>query len=99
MIIPDGYEGPLFLTDEDFKPQSIPEVLEFFKKEGRLPKKCCWEILKRVQQIFEKSPTLVDYKLEDGKKITIVGDIHGQYYDLANMLQTNGLPSDKTPYA
>lgn len=43
-------------------------------------------------------PSLVDITVGDDEKFTICGDVHGQFYDLMNIFELNGLPSPTNPY-
>ncbi|KAJ0819877.1 putative protein-serine/threonine phosphatase [Helianthus annuus] len=43
-------------------------------------------------------PYLVDVNVPNGKNFTVCGDVHGQFYDLLNIFELNGLPSEDNPY-
>jgi serine/threonine-protein phosphatase 5 len=51
-----------------------------------------------MDAFLRKQPSLVDVKIPDDGKFTVCGDIHGQFYDLMNIFERNGLPSEKNPY-
>lgn len=36
----------------------------------------------------------MDYTVPEGQTIDVIGDTHGQYYDLLNLLAKTGRPSD-----
>jgi serine/threonine-protein phosphatase 2B catalytic subunit len=57
-------------------------LLEHLKSEGRLELDAALTIMIRAREITAQEPNM----LEIGTPITIVGDIHGQFYDLVGFL-------------
>jgi len=47
---------------------------------------------------LETLPSLVRIPVPEGQHITVCGDTHGQFYDLLNIFEVGGLPSDENPY-
>ena len=45
------------------------------------------QILVDVKKYFESQPSLIDVDVPEGRKFTICGDIHGQFYDLMNVFE------------
>ena len=51
-----------------------------------------------AKMYFEQQPTMVEVSIPPDSKFTVCGDIHGQFYDLMNIFDINGLPSEDNPY-
>eukprot|EP00921_Rhytidocystis_pertsovi_P001492 GHVQ01002563.1.p1 GENE.GHVQ01002563.1~~GHVQ01002563.1.p1 ORF type:complete len:542 (+),score=65.98 GHVQ01002563.1:102-1727(+) len=62
-------------------------------REGRVRQEDCMDIIKSFSDITGAEPNLL--RLKD--PITVVGDIHGQYYDMLKLLDVGGDP-DSTQY-
>lgn len=62
-------------------------------KEGRVAKEHCLDLVKKVSDITSAEPNL----LRLSAPVTVVGDIHGQFYDMIKLLDVGGDP-DKTQY-
>jgi len=79
----------LFITTEDGN-EAVDWKLfeEFMSREGPMPKRQVLKILKLGTDIFKKEPNLVKIP----EPVVVVGDIHGQYYDLVHMINKAGDP-------
>ena len=52
-----------------------------------------------MKNIFAaQKEALIDIDIPEEKKFTVVGDIHGQFYDLINIFKINGYPSEENSY-
>merc|ERR1719399_2485135 len=59
-------------------------------REGKIQKEVFMDLIRRASELFSAEPNLL--KLKD--PITVVGDLHGQYYDFVKMLEVGGAPGE-----
>ncbi|CAF4688664.1 unnamed protein product [Rotaria sp. Silwood1] len=69
---------------------SIPLLKEHLQNEGRLDKRCALRLIELAQQIFKDEPNMLRVE----QPVTIVADVHGQFYDLLTILATGGDPAE-----
>lgn len=73
----------LYKENEEYNYEGIKKWL---LREGKLSKNDMVDLIIKTTKIFKSEPNVL--KLKD--PITIVGDIHGQYYDLLSLLDLGG---------
>ncbi|KAK7598121.1 hypothetical protein V9T40_006356 [Parthenolecanium corni] len=98
ICIEDEYKGPSLLNDKEVTLEFMKELMDSYKNLGKLHRKYAYKILIDAKEYFKKQPSLVDITVPDDERFTVCGDIHGQYFDLHNIFELNGLPSPENPY-
>ncbi|CAF4701083.1 unnamed protein product [Rotaria sp. Silwood1] len=72
---------------------SISRLKNHLQNEGRLDEGCALRLVELARQNFEREPNILIVP----RPVTIVADIHGQFYDLLTILTAGGDPA-KTRY-
>ncbi|TMW68806.1 hypothetical protein Poli38472_006274 [Pythium oligandrum] len=101
IVVDPAYDGPhlpadLSTTKHDF----LVALMDRFKRGKLLHRKYVIQILLAMKQLFESLPSLLRISLGDetDAHITVCGDTHGQFYDVCNIFELNGMPSEGNPY-
>ncbi|KAF9469902.1 Metallo-dependent phosphatase-like protein [Collybia nuda] len=95
-----AYTGPkLTLENEKYviTHEFIKSMIEWFKDGKTLPKRYVWEIILGAHSQFANTDSLVEIELGDGVTCDVIGDVHGQFFDMLHLLSLTGEPS-KTHY-
>ncbi|CAN7944019.1 unnamed protein product, partial [Ixodes pacificus] len=99
MCIEDDYTGPE-LKEGKVTVEFMKQLMETFKAGKKLHRKYAYKARIPLCFIFFQrlSFVLVDIEVPSDSKFTVCGDIHGQFFDLMNIFELNGLPSESNPY-
>ncbi|TYI72758.1 hypothetical protein E1A91_D07G081500v1 [Gossypium mustelinum] len=76
----------------------VKKMMDDFKNQKCLHKRYAFQIVLQMREMLRSQPSLVDINVPDGRHFTVCGDVHGQFYDLINIFELNGLPSEENPY-
>nr|GMD60710.1 serine/threonine-protein phosphatase 5 isoform X2 [Ipomoea batatas] len=76
----------------------VKKMMDDFKNQKNLHKRYAYQIVLQTREMLRSLPSLVDIEVPQGKHFTVCGDVHGQFYDLLNIFELNGLPSEDNPY-
>eukprot|EP00128_Syssomonas_multiformis_P001558 Colp12_sorted_trinity150504_noHs@23841 len=97
MILESDYKGP-HLPAEGITREFVMDMIETFRSQKLIAKKYAYTMLVHIKKLLQTLPTVVDFMIPHKGKVTVCGDVHGQYYDLLNIFKLNGYPSEDNPY-
>lgn len=95
---PSGYTGPRYESPASVTSEFIDQLIASQEKGALLPKRDAFLMVLDVIELLRKERSLMDVTIPQGKELTIIGDLHGQYWDFMNMLKLTGRPSPDTPF-
>ncbi|WOL12397.1 hypothetical protein Cni_G21164 [Canna indica] len=76
----------------------VKKMMDDFRNQKYLHKRYAYQIVLQARETLRAMPSLVDITVPNGHHFTVCGDVHGQFYDLLNIFELNGLPSNENPY-
>ena len=103
----NSYKGQIFPEDGKITKEWMLKLIDCMKdmnnkksnEEKYLDKINLLKMLIEAKKIFyENQEALIDISIPEGKDFTVVGDIHGQFYDLLHIFEINGYPSENNLY-
>lgn len=86
------------IEGDDVTLDFVKTMMDDFKNQRCLHKRYAFQIVLQMREMLRALPSLVDINVPEGKHFTVCGDVHGQFYDLLNIFELNGLPSEDNPY-
>lgn len=98
MAVEASYDGVRLFEDGTgaLTAADVNALVLSFKAQKKLHRKYFYQLLFAMRELLKKLPTLVEVTYAE--QLTVCGDVHGQFFDLANIFELNGWPSETNPY-
>jgi len=90
VAVPERYRLASNALFDDIGTPVIPLIRSHFVKEGRLTVECALDLIKRTKEIVKAEPNVVTVH----PPTVVVGDIHGQFFDLLSIFEIAGNPPE-----
>ena len=105
--VASSYTGPVFPEDGKIDLEWVKKLIEFIRDDENVKsvesktihKKYMLLMLQKGKEILSNyKEALVDINIPEGVKFNVVGDVHGQFYDLLNIFKIQGFPSESNMF-
>jgi len=96
--VPADYAGPKYEGPASVNDAFVTSLLALYKEQGKLPMKYAYLMTLDILDLLKAEKSLQRVAVPEGSKITVVGDLHGQYFDFVHMIEeVSGRPSAQNP--
>eukprot|EP00929_Paragymnodinium_shiwhaense_P062366 TRINITY_DN3113_c0_g1_i1.p1 TRINITY_DN3113_c0_g1~~TRINITY_DN3113_c0_g1_i1.p1 ORF type:complete len:571 (-),score=125.48 TRINITY_DN3113_c0_g1_i1:419-2131(-) len=92
------YTGPRYESAASVTKDFIDQLIAMQEKGQILPKRDMMLMVLDIIDILRAEKTVGKATIPSGSHLTVVGDLHGQYWDFMNLLKMTGHPSAETPF-
>lgn len=80
MAVEGSYDG--VRLEKEMTKEFIEDMIQRFKDGKKLHRKYVYQIIIAVKELVYNEPTMVEYEVPEGTKITVCGDTHGMLHGL-----------------
>lgn len=77
MAVDASYDG--VRIENEMTQEFIDDMIERFKNGKKIHRKYAFQIIKAVKDLVYAEPTMVEIGVEQGRRLTVCGDTHGEY--------------------
>ncbi|KAL1932684.1 hypothetical protein VTP01DRAFT_8362 [Rhizomucor pusillus] len=99
LTVEASYDGPkIDDSTKQITKEFVQQMIQRFKDQKKIHKKYAFMIILAVRKIMMEAPSLIDLTVPKDGKLTVCGDVHGQFYDFINIFETNGYPDENHSY-
>ncbi|KAK3169377.1 hypothetical protein OEA41_008760 [Lepraria neglecta] len=96
MAVDKSYDGANL--GKEMTQEFVDDMITRFKNGKKLHRKYVYQIIAAVRKIVYDEPTMVEMEVQEGHKLTVCGDTHGQFFDLMELFRLNGFPTESHYY-
>ena len=73
-------------------------MIQAFREQKKLHIIYVYKIFLQMLDTLAKDKNIIEFTVPKDKKLTVCGDVHGQFYDFLHIFELNGFPSEENPY-
>lgn len=98
MVVESDYQGPHLEQTSNggakITNDFVKGMIQLFKDGKLLPKRYVWQIVLGCREELLKHGPMVDATIPKGQTFNVIGDTHGQFFDVVHLLEKCGEPSE-----